>query len=31
MHVGQKKKEQVSVVAGLFVVLPNEKRLSDDL
>jgi hypothetical protein len=32
MHVGPKeKKEQVSLAADLFVVLPNEGRSSDDL
>jgi hypothetical protein len=31
MHVGQQKKEQIDLAAGLFVVLPNEERSSDDL
>jgi hypothetical protein len=32
MHVGpKKKKEQVSLAADLFVVLPIVERLSDDL
>jgi hypothetical protein len=32
MHVGPKeKKEQISLVADLFVVLPNERRSSDEL
>jgi hypothetical protein len=32
MHVGPKnKKEQVSLAADLFGVLPNEERSSDDL
>jgi hypothetical protein len=31
MHVGPKEKEQVSVAADLFVVLPNVERSSDDL
>jgi hypothetical protein len=32
MHVGPKeKKEQVSLAADLFEVLPNEERSSDDL
>jgi hypothetical protein len=30
MHVG-KKKEQISLAANLFIVLPNEGRSSDDL
>jgi hypothetical protein len=32
MHIGQKeKKEQIDLAADLFVVFPNEERLSDDL
>jgi hypothetical protein len=32
MHVGPKeKKEQVNLVADLFIVLPNEERSSNDL
>jgi hypothetical protein len=30
MHVGQKRKK-IDLAADLFVVLPNEERLSDDL
>jgi hypothetical protein len=31
MHVGQKRKEQIDLAANVFVVLPNEGRLGDDL
>jgi hypothetical protein len=31
MHVSQKEKEQMSLAADLFEVLPNERRSSDDL
>jgi hypothetical protein len=31
MHVGPKRKEQISLVSDLFVVLPNEERSSHDL
>jgi hypothetical protein len=31
MHVGQKIKEQIDLVADLFEVLPNEERSSDDV
>jgi hypothetical protein len=31
MHVGPKRKEQISLAADLFVVLPYVERSSDDL
>jgi hypothetical protein len=31
MHVGPKEKEQINLAAGLFVVMSNEERSSDDL
>jgi hypothetical protein len=31
MHVGPKEKEQISLVADLFVIRPNEERSSDGL
>jgi hypothetical protein len=31
MHIGPTEKEQVSLVADLFVVSLNEERSSDDL
>jgi hypothetical protein len=31
MHVGPKKKKEISLAADLFEVLPNKKRSSDDL
>jgi hypothetical protein len=31
MHIGPKKKKEISLAANLFEVLPNEERSSDDL
>jgi hypothetical protein len=31
VHVGPKRKKQISLAADLFVVLPNKERLSDVL
>jgi hypothetical protein len=31
MHIGPRKKQQISLAADLFGVLPNEERSSDDL
>jgi hypothetical protein len=31
MHISPKEKNKFSLTADLFVVLPNEERLSDDL